>query len=51
MQFDADFFGDNRRKLLGVLNDDALCVLSANGLIQRSADTTFTFRQDNNFWY
>jgi len=51
MQFDADFFGDNRRKLLGVLNDDALCVLSANGLMQRSADTTFTFRQDSNFWY
>jgi len=51
MQFDASFFEGNRQRLLEVLGDDALCVLSANGLMQRSADTTFDFRQDSNFWY
>ena len=28
-----------------------LIVLSANGLLQRTSDTTFPFRQDSNFWY
>ncbi len=48
--FTADFFISNRRKLQESI-DSELIVLSANGLLQRSADTTFPFRQDSNFWY
>jgi Xaa-Pro aminopeptidase len=50
MQFDAEFFSANRQRLLKN-TDAALVVLIANGLLQRSADTTFAFRQDSNFWY
>lgn len=31
--------------------DSSLVILTANGLLQRSNDTTFAFRQDSNFWY
>ena len=31
--------------------DANLVILTANGLLQRSNDTTFAFRQDSNFWY
>lgn len=48
--FSSDFFSGNRDKLQAEL-DSNLIVLSANGLMQRSADTTFAFRQDSNFWY
>ena len=48
--FTADFFINNRQKLLQQ-TEAKLVVLSANGLLQRSADTTFPFRQDSNFWY
>lgn len=48
--FTTDFFVGNRRKLQDDLGAN-LIVLSANGLLQRSADTTFPFRQDSNFWY
>ena len=26
-------------------------VLAANGLVQKSADVSYPFRQDSNFWY
>lgn len=48
--FTAEFFTGNRLKLQEQLNSQ-LIVLTANGLLQRSADTTFPFRQDSNFWY
>lgn len=48
--FTSDFFIGNRDRLQTEL-DSQLIVLSANGLLQRSADTTFAFRQDSNFWY
>lgn len=48
--FTAEFFTGNRLKLQQQLNSQ-LIVLTANGLLQRSADTTFPFRQDSNFWY
>lgn len=48
--FSADFFTSNRLKLQSAVNA-SLIVLAANGLLQRSADTTFPFRQDSNFWY
>lgn len=48
--FTADFFINNRQKLLQQ-TEAKLVVFSANGLLQRSADTTYPFRQDSNFWY
>ncbi len=48
--FEADFFIGNRQKLQADTGSE-LIVLAANGLLQRSADTTFPFRQDSNFWY
>lgn len=48
--FSAEFFNGNRDKLVGATGAE-LIVLSANGLLQRSADTTYEFRQDSNFWY
>lgn len=48
--FDTEFFTGNR-KTLQSRTDGKLIVLAANGLLQRSADTTFPFRQDSNFWY
>lgn len=48
--FGPEFFINNRRKISTATSDD-LIVLSANGLLQKSSDTTFAFRQDSNFWY
>ncbi len=50
MLFSAEFFASNRQRLQDELGSN-LIVLSANGLLQRSSDTTFPFRQDSNFWY
>lgn len=48
--FESNFFAGNRQRLLDG-SGAKLIVLTANGLLQRSADTTFAFRQDSNFWY
>ena len=45
------FFSNNRRALQKRLPDDSLVVMCANGLVQRSGDTTFPFRQESNFYY
>ena len=50
MAFTSEFFAGNRQRLLETSGAE-LIVLSANGLLQRSSDTTFPFRQDSNFWY
>ncbi len=50
MQFTREFFESNRQRLLEV-TQSPLIVITANGQLQRSADTTFSFRQDSNFWY
>jgi Xaa-Pro aminopeptidase len=50
MEFTSEFFGGNRKRLLDAANSE-LIVISANGLLQRTSDTTFPFRQDSNFWY
>lgn len=50
MTFPSEFFAGNRRRLLEVTSAE-LVVISANGLLQRSADTAYPFRQDSNFWY
>jgi Xaa-Pro aminopeptidase len=49
--FGSEFFAGNRARLRTLFSGTAPIVITANGLLQRSADTTFTFRQDSNFWY
>ncbi len=49
-KFNSDFFILNRSKLMDSL-PDSIVVVTANGLLQSSADCTFEFRQDSNFWY
>lgn len=44
------FFQNNRRKLRERVGS-GLIIINANGLMQRTGDTTFPFRQDSNFWY
>lgn len=49
--FPTDFFAGNRAKLRQALPDEPLIAVVANGLLQRSADSSFPFQQDSNFWY
>lgn len=49
--FDADFFSANRAKLKNLFVGSAPIVVTANGLLQQSMDTTYPFSQDGNFWY
>lgn len=49
--FTADFFRGNRERLRGLFVGTAPIVMPAAGLLQRSGDTSFPFRQDSNFWY
>src|SRR6185295_8621430 len=49
-EFTKEFFAGNRRKLVEQTGA-SLIVLASSGLLQRSTDTTFPFRQDSNFWY
>lgn len=46
-----EFFTRNRRMLLNSLEPDSLVVVTGQSLLQRSADTTYPFRQDSNFFY
>ncbi len=48
--FTADFFIGNRQRLREAVKAEVI-VVAANGLLQRSGDTTYPFRQDSNFWY
>jgi len=50
-QITSDFFSANRRRLREQLNGTAPIVMTANGLLQRGADSTFAFAQDASFWY
>lgn len=47
----SSFFENNRTKLVNLLDNNALIVLTGNGLMQRSGDTTFPFKQDSSFYY
>lgn len=49
--FTAEFFRKNREQLQILFSGKAPIVLTANGLLQSSADMTFPFKQDRNFWY
>lgn len=46
-----EFFIQNRRTLQKKVENNALIVITAQSLLQRSADTTYPFRQDSNFFY
>ncbi len=46
----SKFFKNNRANLQKRVAD-SLIVITASGLLQRSADTTYPFRQDSNFYY
>ena len=49
--FSSDFFVQNRQRLRASLADDRPVVVTANGLLQRGADSAYQFSQDANFWY
>lgn len=48
--FNADFYTNNRKRLLEKCNNE-LVIVAGNGLLQRAGDVNFTFRQDSNFLY
>lgn len=50
-QFTSEFFAGNRQRLRELFTGTAPIVVSANGLLQRSGDTSYAFTQDANFWY
>lgn len=49
--FNYEFFTKNRRQLQSIYTESLPIVITANGLLQRSGDTTFPYQQDSNFWY
>jgi Xaa-Pro aminopeptidase len=49
--FTADFFVGNRRRMREHLGDERPIVVTANGMLQRGADSAYQFSQDANFWY
>ncbi|GAC1392406.1 MAG: Xaa-Pro aminopeptidase [Candidatus Saccharimonadales bacterium] len=49
--FNAAFFIGNRQQLRSLYRGDGPIIMTANGLLQRNADSSFLFRQDSNFWY
>ena len=49
--FSSGFFTGNRRRLHKLFTGTAPIVVTANGLLQRGADSTYAFAQDANFWY
>lgn len=51
IEFGADFFKANRQRLIAQLPPDLPIAVTANGLIQRGADSAYPFSQDANFWY
>lgn len=50
-RFTAEFFTHNRQRLQAAASQADVLILTASGLVQRSNDTSFAFRQDSNFWY
>jgi Xaa-Pro aminopeptidase len=49
--FTSDFFAANRQRLKELFTGTAPIVVTANGLLQKGADSTYGFSQDANFWY
>ncbi len=51
VEFNTEFFVNNRRRLQTLFTGTAPIILTANGLLQRNSDITYPFRQDSSFWY
>lgn len=49
--FTPEFFRNNRLRLRALFTGTAPIVITASGLLQRSGDSTYPFRQDSSFWY
>ncbi len=49
--FTNDFFQQNRTRLVSLVGADYPIILTASGLLQKSTDTTYPFKQDGSFWY
>jgi Xaa-Pro aminopeptidase len=49
--FTSEFFAANRARLRELFQGTAPIVITANGLLQRGGDSSFSFAQDANFWY
>jgi Xaa-Pro aminopeptidase len=49
--FTSEFFAANRARLRELFTGTAPIILTANGLLQRGADSTYPFQQDATFWY
>ena len=49
--FTKTFFTANRAHLRAHLSMDYPVILTANGTLQRTADTSYPFQQESNFWY
>ena len=47
----ADFFRNNREKLLALLDDHSVCVILSGTLLRQSGDQYFPFEVDRNFFY
>lgn len=50
-QLNADFFKNNRQKLVNSTAKKGIIIVPGNGQMQRSADTPYAFKQDSNFYY
>jgi Xaa-Pro aminopeptidase len=50
-RFTSEFFAGNRQRLKELFTGTAPIVVTANGLLQRGGDSTYSFAQDANFWY
>ena len=44
-------FAERRNQLLSAMGPDAVAIIPGAGIVQRSNDTTYRFRQDSDFWY
>ena len=49
--FTQSFFTNNRRNIQQKLGEKTPIIITANGIVQRSNDTTFPFHQHPDFWY
>lgn len=49
--FSPEFFAGNRKRLRELYGKNTPMIITANGLLQRSSDTSFPFQQDTGFWY
>src|SRR4051795_1172241 len=50
-RFKSDFYQGNRQRLRQLFTGTAPIVITANGLLQRGADSSYAFSQDASFWY